>query len=462
MTQSVTISITSQAGNGQPETVQHAIRTEHFEEDMKELIRKVTQTAGVQALQGFEADLRSHELRQAKVLRSEERRYQFQDFSLRYKRRTYQQPDGSIHKPLDKLLGFEKYQRRSWRAREQTGVLAAATSYRMAAAVESSINSTAISPATVCREVRRVGMRVAEQDRQFQATEPGKIKAPVLYGEADGVWISLQKEKQRRVEVRVAIAYSGKKFISSQKRMLLDKMTLTSVGVPSSVWQEMLREKLYSHYDLEKTRLLVVGGDGSEWVSNSFDLVGVAHMERVLDPYHVVRAVSNAFAGVLAIKPILNKLFSEGFGAVETELLKVVAPGSKAAVRSRIDCLQYLRNHANELRALAFRQLHNLPHASLGAIESNVGKLVAQRMKTRGVSWSLDGASAMLAILSHKQELTEHVFHYQALRKQSKNRRSKPDTTRVHAAGFPILRSGKMSTPYASLFRNIIHADIPL
>lgn len=142
-------------------------------------------------------------------------------------------------------------------------------------------------------------------------------------------------------------------------------MTLTSVGVPSSVWQEMLREKLYSHYDLEKTRLLVVGGDGSEWVSNSFDLVGVAHMERVLDPYHVVRAVSNAFAGVLAIKPILNKLFSEGFGAVETELLKVVAPGSKAAVRSRIDCLQYLRNHANELRALAFRQLHNLPHASL-------------------------------------------------------------------------------------------------
>ena len=98
MTQSVTISITSQAGNGQPETVQHAIRTEHFEEDMKELIRKVTQTAGVQALQGFEADLRSHELRQAKVLRSEERRYQFQDFSLRYKRQTYQQPDGSIHK----------------------------------------------------------------------------------------------------------------------------------------------------------------------------------------------------------------------------------------------------------------------------------------------------------------------------------------------------------------------------
>ena len=50
MTQSVTISITSQAGNGQPETVQHAIRTEHFEEDMKELIRKVTQTAGLQAL----------------------------------------------------------------------------------------------------------------------------------------------------------------------------------------------------------------------------------------------------------------------------------------------------------------------------------------------------------------------------------------------------------------------------
>jgi len=114
-----------------------------------------------------------------------------------------------------------------------------------------------------------------------------------------------------------------------------------------------------------------------------------------------------------------------------------------------------LRNHADEI----------VSAASLGAIESNVDKLVAQRMKTRGVSWSLAGMIAMLALLRHQEELYEHSFPYQNKRSKQnsqtkKNKKGDPGT--VHAASFPVLKSGKMSAPYASLFKAIINDDLPL
>ncbi len=32
----------------------------------------------------------------------------------------------------------------------------------------------------------------------------GEVRAPVLYGESDGVWLHLRREKRRSAEVRVA------------------------------------------------------------------------------------------------------------------------------------------------------------------------------------------------------------------------------------------------------------------
>ena len=106
-----------------------------------------------------------------------------------------------------------------------------------------------------------------------------------------------------------------------------------------------------------------------------------------------------------------------------------------------------------------------MPALSLGAIESNVGKHIAQRMKTRGVSWSLAGAKAMLAILGQQNKLFEHSFAYQKAKsdqpKQSK-RRKHVDAGSVHSASFPVLKTGKISAPYAPLFKAIINENLSL
>ena len=453
MTIVVKLSITIEAENGEGKKIEARISPETFDESLDDLGRQVIQAVGLTALSTFDSQLKQSQYRNSVTIRSSLRTYHFPKSSFSYRRHSYKLPDGSIHTPLDALLGFEKYQRRSWKSKEQECALAAELSYRKADHLNSYISQRPVSASTICRDIRQVGRRISEQEQRFEAEEAGQIEAPELYCESDGVWISLQKNKVKKAEIRFAIGYTGKKYISKDRRKLKNKYVLMAIGVPSSQWQNMIREKFYSHYDLENTKRVYVGGDGATWVGNSFELLGEMEKIRVLDPFHVKRAVGRAFADAVDVKPILNQLYEQGFAAVESQLLDVVAKGDKARVKARLSCLEYLRNHADEI----------IKAPSLGSVESNIDKYVVHRMKTRGVSWSLEGAQAMLSILQYKNELYEHSFPYKK-NKDTKGRRGvgKADTGSVHKASFPVLNSGKMSVPYAKLFKNMINDDLPL
>ena len=455
MTMRVKLSIHVETENGQGQKFEAEVRSEAFEEDMQEIMHRLGELAGAAVLGGYEAQLKKGAYSQSISLRTEMRSYQFQSFTLRYRRHSYQMPDGRVETPLDEVLGFCKYQRRSWKAKEQSSSLAASISYRKSAQIQTYLSQRRISASTVCRDVRAVGQRISLQEQAFESTQAGQIEAPCLYCESDGLWISLQKSGKRKAEVRVAIAYTGKKYIAKDRRKLLNKTCITSIGLESLSWQEYIRERLYASYDLENTKKVIVGGDGGKWVGHSFDLLGVQSVTRILDPFHVKRNIHNAFGMVLDSHKLIKHLYEQGFDAIEKTLLDKVSAGTKAQVNARLGCLQYLRNHADEI----------IIGPSLGAIESNVGKLVGQRMKTRGVSWSLAGAQAMLAILSHQEQLFEHSFQYDALplkpsRKSSA--RTQGDTASIHSASFPILNSGKISAPYAKLFKDIINDNLPL
>lgn len=57
-------------------------------------------------------------------------------------------------------------------------------------------------------EAQRV--RVFEEGKDIK---PGIIPTKVLYGESDGVWISLQGEAKQKTEVRVGILHTGKRVV---------------------------------------------------------------------------------------------------------------------------------------------------------------------------------------------------------------------------------------------------------
>ena len=129
---------------------------------------------------------------------TEKRSVLFECGYVHFKRRIYQDTEGARHKPLDELLELEPWQRSSRALEEMSSALAATNTYRKASSLLSWLVKAAISPSTIGRYLRKTGQRIQEQERMAtEGEEQGHIKTEVLYAEADGVHISLQREKEK-------------------------------------------------------------------------------------------------------------------------------------------------------------------------------------------------------------------------------------------------------------------------
>lgn len=148
----------------------------------------------------------------------------------------------------------------------------------------------------------------------------------------------------------------------------------------------------------------------------------------------------------------------------------MVEPGLvQASIKRKLknECYRYLEKHQDEILPLSHRGLPYSDLAHLGAMESNVGKKIANRMKTRGCSWSNESVPAMIAILSHLRELSAHAFIFTpvptAISNCSKvSHRSKNGNlcSSVQHACFPIVKTGKLSQPFYQLFKNIMDPEL--
>lgn len=166
--------------------------------------------------------------------------------ALRYKRRIYLDEKHKRKKPIDEILGVEKYGRTSGQVQEMGASLACMGTYRLAASQLSWLIKTPISHSAIQRMAWTTGNRIAdgeevERKRVFEHGEPiesGRIKAPVLYGESDGVWVHLQREKRKSAEVRVAIMSTGRKQIGKDRYRLENKHCIIAIGLNSEMWLE--------------------------------------------------------------------------------------------------------------------------------------------------------------------------------------------------------------------------------
>ena len=403
----VPISITIKAGN-KAEVIQKNLPIQEMEQTISSLGQEVSGMIMMVILSELDEEIRSRVPGNWRNVGREARQVVFSHGHIHYARRIYLDEQGQRRKPLDELLGIEAYQRSSQKVQKMGSMLAAQTSYRMAANSLSYLVKTAISPSSIQRMVWATGRRITQQEAVFRSERAGKVAAEVLYAESDGVWIHLQREKLKRLEARVAVMYTGKKRVGNGRFGLENKVVMTQIGGNSLDWQVKLRELADHSYDLEHTQLMVVGGDGNSWVRHSFDLFNLPQ-EHVLDRYHVKRALRQSFGHV----PQLSRLvFSAGFEMVAPELMACIrlAKG-KQKERMRLT-FAYLENNQEALLDLDQRGLKSRHFYSLGSIEGNVDKLAVHRMKGRGCCWRIAGAEAMLAILRHKDQLLQHTFVY--------------------------------------------------
>lgn len=465
--QAVTISITIKAFDVETQ-LDSVISYVNLEEEIGHTLKKVGRQVLKTAISGLDQSIRRHVPEGWKNIGTEERSGMTSLGWIRYHRRIYRDEKGKRRKPVDEMLGLDRYARISPRLRQMGAWLASVLTYRQAAAILSWLIQEEVNPSTIQRMVWEVGNRIADGEEAERARifehglecEKGKVETSVLYGESDGVWLHLQQEERRSAEVRVATMYTGKKPISEKRNRLENKCSFAAIGLSSEAWQEHVLRTAHRYYDLDQIQLLVTGGDGNQWVGKSFDRFPIKR-ESVLDPFHLARAARRAMGRTKKAGEITERLHQKGFEDVCGELKQMIDRADEQSAEKLRDFYQYVENHQDELLDLEYRDGGYQP-ATLGVIEGTLDKLVVHRMKGRGRCWRLRGARAMLALCQHRETLKELAFPYCSLDVPERPRRRKklkPDHSDWLQAHMPIFFGPDQQKPWVREWRRFIHSD---
>ena len=326
----------------------------------------------------------------------------FGDITIR--RRLYRDKSGKRHFLLDQALGLDKRSPVSSGVRELCMLLASMLPFGKCEEIVRRILPVGVSHTTIHRQLERVtepGLVQEEKEvdqfrREGKTTPAGERTALLLFVEADGVNIALQREKERKGEIKVGIAYEGWKEASGKGRYRLKEKTVYLGMMAGDRFWDGFSLKLAKKYDLSRVERCVVGGDGAHFVRDGSEILGAMYQ---LDRFHLRRALLRGTGGDVSLANEVYRFCVSGDIVEADRLLMRAQVGRKREQSLEIGRLRaYLLENACGLADYRIG-LGGGALRGLGAIEGNVDKLVACRMKRRGMSWTKRGAQRMARLL---------------------------------------------------------------
>jgi hypothetical protein len=338
---------------------------------------------------------------------------------VKIRRRLYRDNEDNYCFLLDKAIGLRERSQASPRVEELATFLSSHLPFKRCEEILRALLPDGLSHTTIHRLVGRVvDPYLDEEKREIEEVfkdgvmpeSEGRV-VPYLMVEADGSSIALQREEERRAEVKVGIAYEGWGKVSWERYKLKEKTTYTGIMDGDSFW-EGFSLMLARKYDLSQVGKIIVGSDGAPWAREGADFLGGIFQ---LDRFHLLRAL---YRGLAPNDALVGKVYEACIsGEVERadRLLKEAQSKSRGEPAKKIAKLRiYLQN--NRLGLKDYRsQVEGEGEAlrGLGAIESNVDKLVACRMKKRGMSWTKRGANQMARLINLREmgELHSWINH---------------------------------------------------
>jgi len=334
---------------------------------------------------------------------------------VKIRRRLYRDKEGNSCFLLDKAMGLRKRSRISPRIEEIATFLCSYLPFENCERLLRAILPDGISHTTIHRLVSRVvDPYVEEEEKEIaEVYEDGVIPesegrvVPYLMLEADGTSIALQREDKRRAEVKVGVAYEGWKMIGADRYKLKEKTSYTGIMNGEKFW-EGFSLALAKKYDLAEVGQVIVGSDGAEWAKEGANHLGGIHQ---LDRFHLLRALRRGVRDELV--NMVYQACIKGNVAEADGLLRQAQEEASGEEPRRIAKLRgYLLNNANGLRDYRLETGYD-GMRGLGGIESNVDKLIANRMKKRGMSWTERGAHRMARLINLREmgELHQWINH---------------------------------------------------
>jgi len=407
-----------------------------------------------------------------KVIGFRERRLLTRFGEVVLRRRLYQDEAGVSHFLVDEHLGLPAKQAATPSLQEAVVAMTTDVAYRKAAKHVTALTAGVLEATTVWRLTQRVGAAALAQEAQDgeavykQGQRPhqeGRRVAERLFVEADGVYVRLQREEQRHLEIKSAIAYEGwERLGGALERYRLQEKRVYVHGVSNLAFWEGAGLALGRHWDWSRVQHVVLGGDGAAWIAAGTEWL--AESVRQLDGFHLARATGRALGQENG--HILYQTIRAGdFAAAQTLWEQAPKRQQKSTQRD----IRWLDQLLADQQGQDWRSRLALDPAcqrGLGAMEGNGAHLIADRMKGKGRSWSRRGACHMAKV---RQLVLNAELHLWCGRmptttpspsptNQRPKRRKLRDTSSWLHAHVPALYGPHSQRPWARRLHSQIHS----
>lgn len=290
-------------------------------------------------------------------------------------------------------------------------------SYREVSEAVTGLTNQGISHQGVWNVVQAVGEKQAEEEKRLvRAYEnhqlAGEREVPVLFEEADGLWLSMQGKSRKgsskgKKELKIGVVYEGwkQRYPSSKEYKTIDKTAFAGY-MKSDEFKALRDSAIAEKYNTDEIRYRILNGDGAAWIAKGHDTEGSLFQ---LDPYHLSKSVIRNVYDKNSRRHILRWLkegqFEKVFGKLQE--LKYECGGLEKEVKKLTELEAYIRSNIGGIIPYKEREGVKLPpppegveYRNLGTMERNVN-IFAKRMKG-GKSWSLRGASNLSKLIALK------------------------------------------------------------
>jgi hypothetical protein len=318
---------------------------------------------------------------------------------------------------LDEALGLDTIGNISPNLAEKILEYSCEMSYREVAQAVSNLTNQTISHQGVWNVVQAVGEKQEEAERQKvkafkNNTLLGEKEVPMLFEEADGLWISMQgKDRENSVkgkkEMKVGVVYEGweKRYPSSKEYKTVEKIAFAGYMSPEEF--KLLRDaSIAEKYNLDEIRYRIINGDGASWIRQGYDMETEIFQ---LDQYHLSKNVIRNVSDKKARRHIMRWLKAGDINKALKKIneLKNECGGNEREVKKLETLEGYIKANIDGIVIYKDREGIELPNApegieyrTLGTMERNV-EIFAKRMKG-AKSWSEKGANNLSKIIALK------------------------------------------------------------
>jgi hypothetical protein len=285
-----------------------------------------------------------------------------------------------------------------------------------------------ISAMGVWNVIQSLGKKVCKEEQELvRAHKKGKLygekETPVLFEEADGVYVKLQgndrkKSRQKKAEIKVAIAYDGWKKTGTGRYELSDKVVVAGFSKAKG-FHEYREAAIAEKYNLDETQIRLLNADGAAWIKKVKDKSTYFQ----LDPFHKHKAIKENIVHKSAGENVRELL---DLGKVEEMFDYLEMYRDSLAEDSDIEkaetLIQYFRNNREGLLPYQEQGIElppspeGLEYRNMGTMENHIWSVIARRMKHNHTCWSIRGGNHLSKILAKKcsgrlHEVTDKLEH---------------------------------------------------